>query len=53
MTWNRRSMAIGSFFSGQILAKFGWPMINEVMLAFVFAAALVSLLLGTQRARLA
>lgn len=45
-------MAIGSFFSGQIL-KFGWPMINEVMLAFVFAAALVSLLLGTQRARLA
>ena len=41
------SMAIGSFFPGQILAKFGWPMIN----AFVFAAALLSLLLRTQRAR--
>ena len=47
------SMAIGSFFSGQILAKFGWPMVNEVVLAFVFAAALLSLLLGARRARTA
>ena len=40
------SMAIGSFSSGQLLAKFGWPMVNEVVLAFVFAAALLSLLLA-------
>jgi predicted MFS family arabinose efflux permease len=45
------SMAIGSFFSGQILAKFGWSMVNEVVLAFVFAAALLSLLLGARRVR--
>ncbi|MGZ8390893.1 MAG: MFS transporter [Rhodoplanes sp.] len=40
------SMAIGSFSSGQLLAKFGWPTVNVVVLAFVFAAALLSLLLA-------
>jgi predicted MFS family arabinose efflux permease len=45
------SMAIGSFSSGQLLAKFGWPMVNEVVVAFVFAAALLSLLLTAGRAR--
>lgn len=43
------SMAFGSFFSGQLLAKFGWAMINEVVLAFMFAAALLSLLLAARR----
>lgn len=37
------SMAIGSFLSGQLLAKFGWAMVNEVALAFVFLAALLAL----------
>jgi predicted MFS family arabinose efflux permease len=41
------SMAIGSFLSGQLLAKFGWAMVNEVVLAFVFAAALLSLWLSS------
>jgi predicted MFS family arabinose efflux permease len=40
------SMAVGSFSSGQLLAKFGWAMVNEVVLAFVFAAALISLALA-------
>ncbi len=40
------SMAIGSFFSGQLLAKFGWAMVNEVVLAFVLTAGLLSLLLA-------
>lgn len=43
------SMAFGSFFSGQLLAKFGWAIINEVVLAFMFAAALLSLLLAARR----
>lgn len=43
------SMAFGSFFSGQLLAKFGWAMINEVVLAFMFASALLSLLLAARR----
>ena len=43
------SMAFGSFFSGQLLAKFGWAMINEVVLAFMFVAALLSLLLAARR----
>lgn len=43
------AMAFGSFFSGQLLAKFGWAMINEVVLAFMFAAALLSLLLAARR----
>lgn len=47
------SMAFGSFFSGQLLAKFGWAMINEVVLAFMFAAALLSLLLAARRPRAA
>jgi len=41
------SMAIGSFLSGQLLARFGWAMVNEVVLAFVFAAALLSLWLSS------
>ncbi len=45
------SMAIGSFASGQLLAKFGWPMVNEVALGFVFAAALLSLLLTARQER--
>ena len=47
------SMAFGSFFSGQLLAKFGWAMINEVVLAFMFAAALLSLLLAARRPQVA
>lgn len=43
------AMALGSFFSGQLLAKFGWAMINEVVLAFMFAAASLSLLLAARR----
>lgn len=43
------SMAFGSFFSGQLLAKFGWAIINEVVLAFMFASALLSLLLAARR----
>jgi MFS family permease len=41
------SMAIGSFLSGQLLARFGWAMVNEVVLAFVFATALLSLWLSS------
>lgn len=41
------SMAVGSFASGQLLAKFGWAMVNEVVLVFVFAAALISLWLSS------
>jgi predicted MFS family arabinose efflux permease len=40
------SMAIGSFASGQLLAKSGWAMVNEVALAFVLAASLLSLWLS-------
>ncbi len=47
------SMAFGSFFSGQLLAKFGWAIINEVVLAFMFAAALLSLLLAARRPQVA
>ena len=43
------SMAFGSFFSGQLLAKFGWAMINETVLGFMFVAALLSLLLAARR----
>ena len=45
------SMAFGAFFSGQLVAKFGWAMINEVVLAFMFAAALLSLLLAARRSQ--
>jgi predicted MFS family arabinose efflux permease len=33
------SMAIGSFSSGQLLASFGWTMVNEVVFPVVLAAA--------------
>lgn len=32
------SMAIGSFSSGQLLARFGWTMVNEVVFPIVLAA---------------
>jgi predicted MFS family arabinose efflux permease len=33
------SMAIGSFSSGQLLASFGWTMVNEVVFPVVLTAA--------------
>lgn len=41
------TMAIGSFLSGQLLARFGWAMVNEVALVFVFVAALIALWLSS------
>jgi predicted MFS family arabinose efflux permease len=35
------SMAIGSFSSGQLLAKYGWTAVNEVVIPVVFAAAVL------------
>jgi MFS family permease len=35
------SMAIGSFSSGQILAHYGWDMVNQVVLPIIFAAGLM------------
>jgi predicted MFS family arabinose efflux permease len=46
------SMAIGSFSSGQILAKFGWTAVNEVVFPVVLAAAAL-LLWGALRGRAA
>lgn len=45
------SMAIGSFLSGQLLAKFGWAAVNEVVLGFVFAAAMLALWLSSTARR--
>ena len=44
------SMAIGSFASGQLLASFGWTMVNEVVFPVVLAAAAL-LLWGALRSR--
>ena len=35
------SMAIGSFSSGQLLASFGWTMVNQVVLPVVFIATVM------------
>jgi MFS family permease len=44
------SMAIGSFSSGQLLASFGWTMVNEVVFPVVLAAGAL-LLWGALRGR--
>ena len=44
------SMAIGSFSSGQLLASFGWTMVNEVVFPVVLAAVAL-LIWGALRAR--
>jgi predicted MFS family arabinose efflux permease len=44
------SMAIGSFSSGQLLASFGWMMVNEVVFPVVLAAAAL-LIWGALRRR--
>jgi predicted MFS family arabinose efflux permease len=44
------SMAIGSFASGQLLASFGWTMVNEVVFPVVLAAGAL-LLWGAPRGR--
>lgn len=35
------TMAIGSFSSGKLLANFGWEVVNEVLIPFVFAACVM------------
>jgi MFS family permease len=44
------SMAIGSFSSGQLLAGFGWTMVNEVVFPVVLVAVAL-LIWGALRAR--
>lgn len=49
------SMAVGSFSSGQILAHYGWDMVNQVVVPIVFSAALMVVIvtLAGRRARAA
>jgi predicted MFS family arabinose efflux permease len=35
------TMAIGSFSSGQLLANFGWAMVNQVVLPIILVAVLL------------
>jgi hypothetical protein len=43
-------MAIGSFSSGQLLASFGWTMVNEMVFPVVLVAVAL-LIWGALRAR--
>jgi predicted MFS family arabinose efflux permease len=40
------SMAVGSFASGQLLANYGWDVVNQVALPGIFVAFLLLLLVG-------
>jgi predicted MFS family arabinose efflux permease len=40
------SMAVGSFSSGQLLANYGWDVVNQVALPGIFAAVLLLALIG-------
>ena len=47
------SMAVSSFFSGQLLADFGWPAVNETIFPVIFIAGALLAWLGLRSHRLA
>jgi MFS family permease len=45
------TMAVGSFSSGQLLAHYGWPMVNQVVIPFMFLATALLVLVSFKRPR--